>query len=363
MLDAVVDDPAGFIAAATRPLFIDEVQLAGDRLIRAIKVQVDTDNCAGQFVLTGSADFLTVPTLSESLAGRAAFLELWPFSQGELAGAPEHFVDRLFQDPDSLRELEGSTLSPPDYVERLCRGGFPEVQTITSERIARRWFADYVRTVTQRDITDITNIRRAEELPRLLRLFAARTANEFVIQEIANDTQLGRDTLSEYLGLLRMVYLVHTVPAWSPNFTSRAKRHSKIYISDTGLAAYLLGVNASRLASPTLTIVGPLLETFVLNELRKQLSWSDIDASLLHFQDRTGSEVDIVLEALDGRVVGIEVKKSVTVRTEHFRWLRLLRDKLGANFVHGVVLHAGSRPLPFGDRLTALPISALWQAT
>lgn len=362
ILEAALADPVGLVAYGARPCAFDEVQRGGDPLVRAIKSAVDADPAPGQFLLNGSADFLTVPVLSESLAGRAAFFELWPFSQGEIDSGPDGFLSLLLQDPDRLRGGPPSPLRIPDYLERVCAGGFPEIARLpVSAR--RAWFANYVRTVTQRDITELSGARKADQLPRLLRLLAARTASELVVSNVHEAAGFGgRQTTEDYIGFLGMTYLVHRLPAWSRNLTTKVKRHPKIYVSDTGLAAHLMGKEPAALARPDDPARGPLVETFVVNELRKQVGWVGADVTLHHFRDRDGVEVDVVIETADGRVAGIEVKSGATVTRADARWLGWLRDKLGDRFVAGVVLYAGDRPVAFGDRLTAVPLSYLWQA-
>ncbi len=360
-LAAALVDPLGFVTAGDPPRGIDEVQLAGDALIRAIKLQVDSDNTPGQYLLTGSADFLSVPGLSESLAGRAVFFDLWPFSQGELREEPDAFLDRVFQEPESLREGPRSELRREDYLDAICTGGFPEAVRMHADDRGP-WFDSLVRTVTQRDIADLTGAKRAGELPRLLRLLAARTANELVTSQLHADTGLARDTVDAYSGFLRMTYLVHELPAWSRNFTNRAKKRPKSYLTDTGLASHLLGADTTGLLRPEDKRRGPLGETFAVNELRKQVGWSRTRMDLHHFRDRDGSEIDIIAEAPDGRVVAIEVKTALTVTGKDFTHLKKLRDALGDDFIHGVVLSFTDTPLPFGDRLTSLPMSYLWKA-
>jgi uncharacterized protein len=129
------------------------------------------------------------------------------------------------------------------------------------------------------------------------------------------------------------------------------------------VASHLLGVDRDALASPTAPATGPLVETFVAMELRKQLGWADTDASMYHFRDRGGAEVDLVLESRSGQIAGIEVKAAGTVRAEDFRGLRLLADRLGPQFVGGVVLYTGHQSVPFGERLAAVPLSALWEVS
>ena len=359
-LRAALEDPVGFATFGETPRAFDEVQRAGEPLIRAVKSVVDDDPSRGQFLLNGSADFLTVPTISESLAGRAAFLELWPFSQGELHGAPDGFLEAAFADPDALLAGGPSGMGMADYLDRVCSGGFPEASAM-SARARRTWFRDYVRTVTQRDIRDLSGARRVLELPRLLALSAARTAGELVVANLHNAVGLGsRNTTEAYLGYLQMTYLVLLVPAWSRNLSSRIVRRPKMHITDSGLAAFLLGKNPEALARPTDPARGQLLESFVVNELHRQVTWLDEEARLYHLRERGGPEIDIVVEAADGRFLAVEVKSSPQVGRHDARHLERLRNQAADDFVCGVVLHTGERAYRLGDRLLALPISRLW---
>jgi len=361
-LEAARRDPLGFVTGFPEPLVIDEFQLAGDPLARAIKRVVDDDPRPGRFLLTGSSDFLSIPSLSESLAGRVRIVDLWPLSQGEQEGTVERFIDLLFDDPEALRGPPPSDLDRADCFRRVCRGGFPEVTATASARIRAGWFDSYVRTVTQRDIRELARIRQARELPRLLRLAAARTAQEANTADLARDVGMPAATVRGYLSLLAAVYLLVRLPAWSRNLTAKVKRRPKNYLTDSGLAADLLGLDPAALARPTAPAAGQLLETFVVMELLRQRGWSTTRVDLHHFRDRDGPEVDVVLESRDGRVAALEVKAAVSVSRRDFRWLEMLRDKLGALFVQGAVLHAGPRAYGFGDRLAALPVSTLWRA-
>ncbi|MEV7967365.1 ATP-binding protein [Sphaerisporangium sp. NPDC088356] len=360
LLAAALVDPVGFTRYGPPPRAIDEFQLGGDALVRAVKLHVDADRTPGQFLLTGSADFLTVPGISESLAGRAVLFTLWPFSQGEIHGAPDGFLDLAFHDPEALRSGRSSGVQPEDYLAMICAGGYPEAIRMDGTDRAD-WFDSLVSTVTQRDIADVTGARRSSELPGLLRLLAARTAGEVVVSQVQADSGLARGTVDDYIGFLRMTYLVHELPAWSTSHATRAKRRPKIFLTDTGLACHFLGADPGGLLRPEDRRRGPLTETFVVNELTKQLGWTRSRVKLHHFRD-THAEIDVVAETPDGRIVAIEVKSGLSVTAKSFKHMAALRDKLGDAFVHGYVLHYGDIPLSFGDRLTALPLSYLWQA-
>jgi predicted AAA+ superfamily ATPase len=202
-------------------------------------------------------------------------------------------------------------------------------------------------------------IQRRGELRRLLALLAGRSGQLLVPASLASQSGIPRTTLVRYLDLLEAVFLIKQVPAWSPGATGRAVGTPKLSYVDTGVAAFLLGQDAGRLAEPG-GAAGPMLETFVLGELARQLTWSDQLAALYHYRTKDGVEVDAVLEAADGRLVGIEVKAGATVRAEDFNGLRHLA-RVSDRFVAGYVLYTGQQTLPFGDRIRALPMDALWR--
>ncbi|MYJ12943.1 MAG: ATP-binding protein [Acidimicrobiia bacterium] len=365
LLNAARNDPVGFVAQPL-PLVIDEIQRAGDPLVRAIKLAVDLDPAPGRFLITGSTNFLTVPTLSESLAGRVGIIELWPFSQGELARrGPETFTRLAFEDPDALRAGPPGTHTRDQYLELICAGGYPATRDLSSAQ-RRRWHRDYVDTVTRRDIVELADIRRADAIAPVLSAVAALTGQELNITRLARGVGLDARTVATYLAWLDTVFLVHRVPQWSRNLSNKAAKAAKLYLSDSGLAATLTNKDPAALARPPDTSVGQLVETFAANEIAKQLTWDDSGARLHHFRDRNGPEIDLILERPDGRIVAIEVKAAVSPGPTTFRWLTWLRDRLdriGTDFVHGFVLHTGPHRLSLGDRLTLLPLDVLWTPT
>ncbi len=357
-LRAALDDPRGFVEGSGL-LVIDEFQRAGDPLLRAIKLEVDRDPAPGRFLLTGSTRFLTVPALSESLAGRVEIVHLWPLSQGETLRRRERFLDRLFDAPAALRRLRPDPLSRSDYFHLVCRGGFPQAVLRRPSGLPRL-FRSYLETLLARDVREISRVREVRDLRRLLRLLAANTATEVHAAALAADLAIPRTTLSPWIPLLEAVFLVYDLPAWSRNLTRKVVRHAKTHFADSGLAAHLAGGRPEGLLRPGSRAAGPLLETFVAGEVARQASWSEARPELHHFRDRDGMEVDLVLEAPDGRVAALEVKASRSPGARDLRPLAWLRDRIGEDFAQGVLLYTGEEVLPFGDRLTAMPISALW---
>ncbi|WP_293909665.1 ATP-binding protein [Deinococcus sp.] len=353
-LAAARSDPVGFVQRLPDGALIDEVQRVPELLL-SIKASIDRDRRPGRFLLTGSANVLTLPRVADSLAGRMSVHHLWPLSQGELEGGQrENFVDKIF----AKAWPHGFPLH--DLEERVLRGGYPEVIT----RSARRrdaWFADYLRTLMERDVRDLSRISGVSELPRLLTLLADRSGNLLNTSDLARDAGLNNVTLSRYTDLLRALYLVYTLPAWATNHSKRLIKAPKVMLADSGLCAHLLGQTAASLEQRR-SGFGALLETFVVGELQRLLGWSEVAATLHHYRTASGQEVDAVIEARGGQVVGVEVKASATVSERDFKGLRALEEDAGERFYRGVVLYTGDRAVPFGERLMALPVSALWKA-
>jgi predicted AAA+ superfamily ATPase len=356
-LAAASADPAGFIAAQEGPILIDEVQKVPE-LLPAIKLAVDRRREAGRFLLTGSADVLALPRVSESLAGRMEVLTLWPLSQGELAGRREGSIRAFFAASKPESVAPGG--SRADLVERALRGGFPEAVARTDPERRRAWFRSYVTTILERDVRNLAQIEGLTELPRILNLLAARSSSLLNIAEVSRSLGLPQTTLGRYLALLESAFLVRRLPAWAGSRARRTVKAPRVWIPDTGLLGHLAGLTPARLAEDP-TALGPLLETFVASELMKQLGWSETHAELLHFRTHGGQEVDLVLEADDGRLVGIEVKAAATVGAADMRGLAALREVAAKRFHRGVVLYTGRETLPFGPGLWAMPVSALWQ--
>ncbi|GAB3160541.1 ATP-binding protein [Myceligenerans halotolerans] len=354
------DDPAGFVEFGDAPHIIDEVQRGGDPMLLAIKAMTDRSDAPGQFVLSGSTRFLTVPTLSESLAGRAVFVDLWPLSAAERTRSGADVGRDLFLPDELTRRPLATEWTRQHYAESIAAGGYPEAVRLPGQ-FRDDWFESYLSTVVLRDVAGFADVRHADVVPQLLRLVAARSGTGVVVADLARAVGLAQPTVRDYLGYLDVVYLTARLPVWSNNLTTRLTKTPKVYVTDSGLTASLLGVDATALAVPGHPQAGAMVESFVFTELVRQLSTSSVRAELSYYRDREGREIDFVLERRDGSLVGIEVKAGSTVRSDSFKHLAWLRDKVGDRFVAGYVLYLGPEPQPFGDRLAALPLSALWE--
>lgn len=368
ILQSALDDPIALLEGWPMPLAVDEIQIAGDRLVKAVKRLVDADQTPGRYLLTGSSNFLTVPTISESLAGRARLLRLAPLSQAECAATESPPLDAWMERAGAAHVSARRGASPPltrrDYARFICTGGYPEVLRLP-DRLRAGWFESYIETVVERDIAALADIRRSAALLPLLRWTAAQTSQELIVAEASRRLGISQPTVVAYLEWLRTVFFVHELSAWSRNLSARAVRRPKLHVADTGLAAHLLGVNPDALLVPTSRALGPLTESFVVAEIARQASSSASRLSLWHFRDAR-HEVDLILERPDGSIVAVEVKASSSPSPRaaaHLRWLRdHLDDAAPGTFTAGVLLHMGEHELSLGDRLNMWPISSLWTA-
>lgn len=358
VLAAARSDPTSFVATGRPPLLIDEVQRGGNDLVLAVKAAVDRTDRPGQYVLAGSTDFLSTGLLTESLAGRHVSVAVWPLSVAERCGrldAPDLTALESVAEPDRLSPWRRS-----DYLALALQGGFPEALRIP-DHYRGLWFNQYLDAVIRRDLAEFARIRDVDAMSRLLGLLAARTGSAAVAADMARALNVSATTVANYLTYLRQVFLVLPLPAWSTSLTAKPGTTPRQYLADPGLAGMLLGVGRGTFdTAPPHPAIGPLVETLALGELTRTVANDPAAASLRFLRDRDGREIDVVLEYPDGRVVAIEIKASQTPRHDDAKHLRWLRDKAGDRFVRGYVLHLGQRTLSLGDRISAVPLSALW---
>jgi hypothetical protein len=349
-------DPEAFVASLHGPVIIDEVQRA-PQLFLAMKSSVDRQRTPGRFLLTGSSNVLALPKLADSLAGRMAIVDLLPFSQSEIEGRDSGFIDAVFGEGPLPWDLPSIGTQP--LIERLVRGGFPEASMRASAARRDGWFADYVRTLLERDVRDLANIEGLTQMPRVLSLIAARAGSTLNVVSLARDTGIPNTSLHRYLDLLKAVFLVHHIPAWSNDLGTRLTKSPKAYLVDTGLLCYLENVTANTLKNDP-TRLALVLGNFVAMELKKLALASDLRPVLHHLRSVRQLEVDFVLEARGGGIVGIEVKAAPTVRPEDAEGLQFLKELAGDRFRRGIILYTGTEVQPLAHDITALPVDALW---
>jgi predicted AAA+ superfamily ATPase len=359
---AVAADPALFTAGLPEPICIDEFQHELV-LLDAIKSELNRDLRPGRYLLTGSTRYATLPEASQSLTGRAHVMTLWPFSQGELRGVRETFLDTVLDSPSALVIPMAATTSRVEYESAVLAGGLPLAMGRHAQAARDRWYRDYIAMVIERDVLEIRRVRQRGVLPQVLRRLASQTGQVLNAADVARLVSLEQNLVGDFIQLLESVFLVHRLGAYARTAGSRVGRRPKVHVVDSGLAAYLNGITAARLARrdpAILTEFGHLLETFVVNEIIKQAGWAETAVQFSHLRSKDGQEVDLVVETDDGRVVGIEVKAAGRVVSSDFAGLRLLRSRLGDDFVSGFVLHLGGQSYTPEDRLHVVPVDRIW---
>lgn len=353
-LDSAKADPVGFLRRFDGAV-IDEIQRAPE-LIRTLKRTVDANRRPGRFLLTGSANILSLPHVADSLAGRMEIVTLLPLSRSEVFDAPGEFLARAMAG-DIVRPER--LVTGDELVKNVLIGGFPEMLRRSDHRRRQAWARDYVRAIVERDVRDIAEVLKLQEMPKLVRALAHHAAQLANFSELGGQIGLDAKTTRKYVEVFEQLFLVRSVEPWFRNSLKRIIKTPKLHFIDSGLAAMLLGSTQERLLRDR-TAFGPLLETFVVAEILKLVGWSNDVVSISYYRDKEQTEVDLIVESADGAIVCFEVKSAATVTTADFKGLRKLSELEKSQFKLGVVLYDGDQVLPFGDRLFAAPISCLW---
>jgi uncharacterized protein len=354
-LAAARSDPVGMVRGLDRTT-IDEVQRVPD-LLRAIKKSVDEDRRPGRFLLTGSANILTLPQVSESLAGRIEIVNLLPLAQAEIRRTRPSFLSSAVA--GQIRKPR-QVMVGKDLVEAVLVGGYPEMLRRGDPKRRQSWARDYMKAIVQRDVREIAEVEKLDQMPRLLQVLAHHSGQLTNFTQVGGQIGLDDKTTRKYFGILEQLFLVRRVEPWFRNQLKRLVRTPKLHFLDSGLLGAALGASPERVASDR-SVFGTLLETFVFSEVLKQASCSGESYSLYHYRDKDQDEVDVVIEAPGGALIGVEVKAGATVRGDDFRGLRKLQAACGHQFKLGVVLYDSETTVPFGDRLSAAPLSCLWE--
>lgn len=349
-LSVAESDPVGFVGRLDRAV-IDEIQRA-PQLMLALKMSIDEDRRPGRFLLTGSANILTLPQIADSLAGRMETHALLPLSQSELQGRANDFLQRA-QAQDWPAQHARS-----DVLEMALAGGYPEMRARATLARRQAWAKAYIAHLVERDVQDIAHIDQLTQIPTLLAVLATQCAQLLNYAQLGAQLGLNGKTADRYIGVLERLFLVARLPAWGRNENKRLIKTPKLHFLDAGLQATLTRLTPDMLITHR-ERWGATLETWVYAELRKALALSDEAWYLSHYRDKDQTEVDFVLENPQRQLIGIEVKAAATVQAQDFKGLRKLQAQTGADFLTGIVLYDGAHALPFGPGLWAVPLAAL----
>ena len=348
VLAAASSDAEGFIAGLERPAVLDEAQRV-PALALAVKAAVDANRRPGQFLLTGSASVLALPKLAESLAGRMELHSLWPFSQGEIVGVRETFIDRMFAadlvTPKTAAETENA------LIERICTGGYPEVHARKSASRRQAWFDAYIDAILQRDVRDLANIERLTDMPRLLALLASRVGQLINYADLSRTLAVPQTTLKRYMTLLEMTFLVRPLPAWFANVGKRLTQGTEADACRHWAACPPDGSRRRTAAAADRALLGHVMENFVAMELTKQLGLVRATLQVVPLSHRCRRGGGPRAGRPMGHLVGVEVKCTHTLQKRDFRGLETLAELTGQRFVRGVVLYMGTTAVPFGKGL------------
>jgi uncharacterized protein len=354
VLAGVREDPAAFLRGVDR-IVIDEVQRAPE-LLRSIKQSVDRDRRAGRFLLTGSANVLALPRVSESLAGRMEVVTLLPLSLIEMRRTKPSFLSNAFAGKVGKAS---ALLVGDDLTSAILTGGYPEMLGRSGLERRQTWAREYMMALVQRDIRDIADIQKLDQMTRLLLILAQHSGRLVNLSQIGGQIGLDDKTVGKYVTILEQLFILRRIDPWFRNRLKRLVKTPRLHFFDSGLLAAILGATPERIAADR-SILGPLLETFVFSEVAKQIRWFDQPCTLHHYRDKEQDEIDLIVESSSGGIVGIEVKAAATVTASDFKGLKKLAAACGDDLKLGVVLYDSDQVVPFGDRMFAAPVSCLW---
>lgn len=353
-------DPVGFVRSRGGFTVLDEVQRAPG-LLPAIKLVVDADRAPGRMLITGSANLLRMRKVTESLAGRSAWLELPSLTWSEMLGLPApDTIDAAFASAGASEFA--SRLQPSQAAEaalarvRAVMGGMPGLLGLDVDQ-RRLWYDGYRATFLERDLRQLSQIANLPDFSRLSTMALLRTGNLLNRSALAADASLNNDTATRYLNILEVGYQLFELPPYLPNLGKRLVKRPKLHARDVGMAAHVANVNdwddALRVA-----MAGSLLETWVVNEVLTIDAIAQTRSSAYYWRTSAGAEIDLVLER-GKEVVGIEVKAAASVGHRDTLALRSLAEDLGSRFRLGIIAYLGEESRVVSERVVAVPIASL----
>ena len=336
---------------------IDEVQFAPE-IFPYLKMKIDKGRLSGQnkgvYLLTGSANLMALPTLSDALVGRMSILTLYPFSASEFYQTDVNLVDKLFNETLSVQTYEDF-----DVLDAITNSTYPEIaQNLEIDRI--KWFDNYLTTILNRDVKSISDLKNPDMMVMLLSLLAMRTGGLLNNTAIASEIGLDYKTYEKMMAFATNSFMIFNVKPWAmPNkLNKRFVKSPKMYFTDSNFLSYIMKRNLSEIYTNDKIMFGHVFENFVASELLKQTSAYNIELS--HFRTATGKEADFVLENHLGEIIGIEVKSSMSVDKKYLSGLIELKELVGDKFKKGIIIYTGKDVLPLADKIWAVPVSYLW---
>lgn len=355
LLQAAKNDPQGFVKLSKGTMIIDEIQRVPE-LITAIKKAVDENTRYGQYLITGSVNIQTLPTVKESLAGRVKKIRLRPLVQGEILKQEPKFLNRL----KKLEFVNNTKYDKEKISEIIFKGGFPEPLSLKEhfERIS--WYKDYINTVIEFDLHDIANIKRQDSLKELVSIIASYSSKFIDKSKITAAMGIANQTLDSYLTVLENTYLVDKLSPWLKTDYERVNKQSKYFMTDTGLMASILNWKQDDMLIDA-DKSGKIFETFVYNQLITQVELESNEYELYHYRDREKREIDFIIQDTNNNIFAIEVKAGSSVTKDQFKHMKWFKENLVKDKTFtGIVLYTGEHVIPFGENMIAVPMNNLW---
>lgn len=357
LLQAAKNDPQGFVKLSNGAgtMIIDEIQRVPE-LITAIKKAVDENTRYGQYLITGSVNIQTLPTVKESLAGRVRKIRFRPLVQGEILKKTPKFLHRI----KTQDFVNNTNYDKENISEIIFRGGFPEPLSFKDHTERISWYKDYINTVIEFDLHDIANIKRQDSLKELVSIIASFSSKFIDKSKITAAMGIANQTLDSYLAVLENTYIIDKLSPWLKTDYERVNKQSKYFITDTGLMASVLNWKPGELLIDA-DKSGKIFETFVYNQLIAQVELENNEYELYHYRDREKREIDFIVQDTGNNIYGIEVKAGSSVTKDQFKHMRWFKENLvhGKSFT-GIVLYTGEHVIPFGENMLAVPMNNLW---
>ena len=354
LLQLALDDPKGFVKHNDKTMIIDEVQKA-PKLLPSIKMIVDKNNAKGQYLLTGSADINSLPEVSESLAGRIQNIRLRVLAQGEILSKKPIFIQSCLAKkfPSQIKGFDKKTI-----VTLAFRGGYPESVSLPENK-RHLWFTNYIKAILKKDLKEISNIYRFENISRLFPILNSWSSKYIDLEDISSKLSVSKNTLKSYISLLKTLFLFDEVPAWVSTDYDRASKKDKFFSTDTGIMAHILSWEKDEVLLNS-DKVGKLIETFVFNELSSQVGLLD-GYNIYHYRDREKREIDFIIECPNNKIIAIESKAGETANFSDFKHINWFKTNIAKDKdVTGIVLYSGENILSYKENNYIIPIPFLW---
>jgi len=345
------DDPNRFVETLVKPVTIDEIQKVPE-LLESLKIYIDKHRNNGDFLITGSANILDMKATQDTLAGRIIEIDLYPFSLKEKANkAHENIIDKLFSHDFTFEKRQTNQM-----VEEILKGGYPDVQNLSTPLEKKLWFSSYVSTYIERDARDLGEFRDIDSFYRFVNILAPRSTTLLNKSKISKEVGIRIETVENYLVILQQTFQLQLLRPFFDNIGKQFVKSSKTFLNDTGLMSYFLGVYSLEQFENS-AYKGALVETFVFNELSKHIAFTMDDTKIYHYLTSDKKEIDFILQRND-KIIAVEVKSSSKVGKDDFRHIMDYQKKSSKD-VFGIVFYMGENILHINEKCVALPLGFL----